>query len=357
MNEFQLQKLLRRHAGLSEAALADLNHEAVKTGSPLEDVVLRSGLLTRERLHEYLAQELGVPYVDLTNYLIEPEMLALVPAELARKHEAMPLFRVSGILTVAMANPDDIGALDELRRALKLNINPVLADSASLREAISQHYRPENASAISEAVVEIEADDALRYIESGDKAKSIEQLAGEAPVVRFVSTIMQQAAGDRASDIHIEPEENGLRVRIRVDGLLHEVGRFPAMLQPAVTSRIKILAGMDISDRRRAQDGRFDFAYEGRQIDVRTSTFPTAYGENVVMRLLDKTGGFLKLEDLGMGSTILDRFRTLIRQPHGIILVTGPTGSGKTTTLYSALNVINSRIPLSSTSPGRGIAR
>jgi type IV pilus assembly protein PilB len=342
MNEFQLQKLLRNHAGVTEAQLADLNHEAVKTERPLEEVVLRRGLLPRDRLYQLLSRELSVPYIDLANYITDPGLLNILPAELALRLRVVPLYQVGRTLTVAMANPEDIGALDELRRALGLDITPLLADPDAITDVVTEHYRDSKALATEGAAMDAEAGEALRYIEAEEAARSIEELAGEAPVVRFVNTLLEQAALDRASDIHIEPEESSLRVRVRTDGLLKETGRFPIRLHAAVASRVKILSSLDISDKRRPQDGRFDFTWRGRQVDVRVSTFPTVYGENLVLRLLDKTAGRFRLPDLGMRPDTASRFEAVIRQPHGIILVTGPTGSGKTTTLYAALNALNS---------------
>lgn len=342
MNEFQLQRLLRKHAGLTETQLADLNHEAVKTESTLEQVALRHGVLTRERLYELLSRELNVPYIDLANYMVQGELMDSIPADLARRLQIVPLFQVNNTMTVATATPEDIGALDELRHALNVEINTVLAAPEAIRATIQQHYGSDHSSEIDGAVVELEADEALRYIEAEHDAKSLEQLASEAPVVRFVNTILEQAVSDRASDIHVEPEQDNLRVRTRIDGVMRRTGEFPMRLHPAVVSRIKILSGMDISDKRRPQDGRFDIRANGRLLDIRVSTFPTVHGENVVMRLLDKTGGGIKLSELGLSPEVASHIDTTIRQPHGIILVTGPTGSGKSTTLYAFLNALNS---------------
>lgn len=341
MNEYQIQKLLRNHAGLGESELADLNHEAVKTESSLEQVVERRGLLPANRLYELLARELGLPYIDLANFIVEPELIQTVPADIARRLHVIPLYRVGNTLTIATATPEDVGAIDELRQQLKLDITSVLADPASLEHAVVEHYGRAQDASVNDAIVELEAGEAIRYLEREESARSIEELAGEAPVVRFVNTIVEQALIDHASDIHIEPEESGFRVRQRVDGMLHVAGDFPALLHAAVVSRVKILAGMDISDKRRPQDGRFDIRSGGRQLDVRVSTFPTVNGENLVLRLLDKTDGGLHLDRLGLAPGVADAFERMCRQPHGMILVTGPTGSGKSTTLYSVLNILN----------------
>ena len=314
----------------------------MKTESPLAEVILRRGVMPRDQLYRLLSNELNVPYIDLANYIVDPNLLGLIPTELAHRLQVVPLYQVGTTLSVAMASPDDIGALDELRHALGLEITPLLADPDAVHDVVVEHYRDGQALAVEDAAMDAEADEALRYIESEETKKSIEQLAGEAPVIRFVNSLLEQAASDRASDIHVEPEADVLRVRVRIDGLLKESGRFPLRLHTTVVSRIKILSGMDISDKRRAQDGRFDFSWRGRQVDVRVSTFPTIYGENLVMRLLDKTSGQLNLPDLGMSPETAAQFESAIRQPHGIILVTGPTGSGKTTTLYAVLGALNS---------------
>ena len=342
MNELRFHKLLRIHAGVSEAQLADLKREAVNAKCPLQEVILRRGLLTRDRLYQLLSRELNVPYVDIANFIVEPALLSAVPTVLAHRLQAVPLYRIDDVLTVAMADPDDIGALDELHQALGIEINPTLADPEAVRDCVNEHYKSAKIRAVEGAATDAEADDALRYIESEETEKSAEQLAGEAPIVRFVNAMLERAASDRASDIHVEPEADILRVRVRVDGLLRESGQFPFRLHAPTVSRVKIISNMDISDKRRAQDGRFDFSWHGRQVDVRVSTFPTIYGENLVMRLLDKTSGQLKLPDLGMNPDMAVQFENAIRQPHGIILVTGPTGSGKTTTLYAVLGALNS---------------
>jgi type IV pilus assembly protein PilB len=342
LNQPRLHKLLRNHAGITEALLADLNLEAANTKRPLMEVVVRRGLLTQERFYQLLSRELNIPFVDVTNYVVDPALISIIPTETAHRLQVVPLYRIGDALTVATADPEHIGALDELHHALGLQINPMLADPEAVREVINEYYQSTRPLVIEGAATDAEADDVLRYIESEATEKSAEQLASEAPIVRFVNAMLERAASDRASDIHVEPEADLLRVRLRVDGLLKESGRFPLRLHAPIVSRVKILSGMDISDRRRAQDGRFDFTWRSRQVDVRVSTFPTIFGENLVMRLLDKTSGQLKLPDLGMSPDMAAHFENAIGQPHGIILVTGPTGSGKTTTLYAVLGALNS---------------
>jgi type IV pilus assembly protein PilB len=342
MDESRLDKLLHSQTGITEAQLADLKREAANTKCPFPEVIVRRGVLTQDRLYQLLSRELNVPYVDVANYVVDPALISTIPAETAHRLQVVPLYQIGDTLTVAMADPDHIGALDELHHALGLQINPTLADPEAVRDVINEYYQTTKTLAVEGAATDAEADDVLRYIESEKTEKSAEQLASEAPIVRFVNAMLERAATDRASDIHVEPEADLLRVRFRVDGLLKESGRFPLRLHAPIVSRVKILSGMDISDRRRAQDGRFDFTWRGRQVDVRVSTFPTVYGENLVMRLLNKTSGQLRLPDLGMSPDTALKFENAINQPHGIILVTGPTGSGKTTTLYAVLGALNS---------------
>ncbi len=342
LNSFRLQELLRKHLELSGPQLAELNAEAVRTNENLEQVVTRRGLLTRRQLQELTAQQLGVPCVDVSTHLIDPELLNLVPAELARRYQMVPLFQINGTLTIAMANPEDIAALDELHQTLRMQINPALADPDALRTAVEQSYPLQPDTHAGASAIADEVDEALRSIESEDEDKPLEELASEAPVVRLVNSLLERAVAGRASDIHIEPDENAMRIRFRIDGILKETDELPPHLHPVVTSRVKIIAGLDISEKRRPQDGKVEVRIGGRPIDIRVSSFPTVYGENLVLRILDKTKGPMGIQEMGMDPEVTASFRDLISRPHGILLVTGPTGSGKTTTLCAVLNAINS---------------
>jgi len=271
------------------------------------------------------------PTVDLSSYSIDPAVLELVPAAAAEKYKLIPLFKLGDKLTVAMAEPRNIMALDEVRRVTKMDLSVVKADLPDIKAAIAEYY---GISGVIESVIK----DYKPPV--GASAKMDAPI--QAPIMKLVDVIISQAIKERASDIHIEPEAKDVRIRYRVDGVLHKELNLPLHMMAPVVSRIKVLSGMNIAETRVPQDGRFEIKQEGRAIDLRISTFPTSYGEKAVLRILDKSSMSYKLEDIGFEPKNLERFRKVIKKPHGIILVTGPTGSGKTTTLYAALTEINS---------------
>jgi len=275
----------------------------------------------------------SVPEVDLAGYSIDASVIPSVPASLAEKYNLMPLFKAGKNLTVAMSDPKNVLALDELRTASGMEISVVKSNEKQIKEAISEYY---GISAVIEDVVK-------NYKPIGE-AKKVKVIGEEAaPIVKLVNVLITQALRERASDIHIEPEHNDVRVRFRVDGVLHEESVMPQFMSAPLVSRIKVLAGMDIAENRVPQDGRFEIKESGRSIDFRISTFPSAYGEKVVIRILDKGSMLYGLTDIGFSEENYKKFLGLIHKPHGIILITGPTGSGKTTTLYAALGEINSK--------------
>lgn len=343
LNEAKLTEILRHQYGLTDSLIAEMKQEAQNSGLSLEEIILhRMVVPNREALYASYANELNIPYIDLENYSPDPQAIAAVPAELARKHKIFPLLQLNSTLIIATATPEDIALLDELNRKLQLEISPALASPEAIEKAITQYYEPETLPPqIDSDLINIEAEKTLNIFHLDQENVPLEELAKQAPVVRFVNTLLEQSIAKRASDIHIEPEENDLLIRIRIDGLLQKEGRFSLNLHPLITSRIKLLAGMDISEKRKPQDGQMEFKDGSRRIDIRVSSFPSIYGENLVLRLLNKSSGPLKLPDLGMDEQLIQTFQNLIHQPHGIILVTGPTGSGKTTTLYAILNELN----------------
>lgn len=320
--------------------LKKAKEEAERTKESLRHVLVRLGMVDEDAIISFIEEQMGIPRIDFSNYIIDLKVIDLIPESLARKYLLMPLFKIGDTLTIAMVDPMDIFAIDEVRLKTKCEVEPVIAAEKDLLKVFEQYY---GSRGTMEDIVKSIDKEKLGLKEGVEpELKTLEGLVEEAPVVKLVNLIIMEAIKAGASDIHVEPEENSLRTRYRVDGVLHETTTPPKHLQSAVISRIKILSGMDIAERRVPQDGRFQLKVEGRQIDCRVSTIPTVYGENVVMRLLDLTNVLLGLKDLGFSADVLKSYEKLIHKPYGIILVTGPTGSGKTTTLYSSLSIINS---------------
>lgn len=335
-----VEQVLLEHSLITEEQLKKIKEDSKKKGISAGKLLVRSGAVSEDDYAQALSEALEVPYIDLNNYLVDAGTLKLIPESIARKHKVIPIFKIGDTLTLAMADPKDIMAIDDLARRSKCEIEPVLSSQASIVSSIDQYYG-----------VTGSVDEVLKDIDKGIEKKSphveldskkLAEMAEEAPVIKLVNLIIMQAVNDRASDIHIEPEESVLKVRFRVDGVLHEMFSPPKHLEAALLSRVKILAKIDISEKRKPQDGRFDIKVENRNIDLRVSTFPTIYGENIVIRILDKGAILVDMDKLGFSKDTKKQFEALIKRPHGIMLVTGPTGSGKTTTLYSALITIDS---------------
>ncbi|MFQ6113161.1 MAG: GspE/PulE family protein [bacterium] len=304
-------------------------------------ILIQKGMANSKELFVCLADYHSVPFIELQDYSIDPEVLEIVPKELAYKYKVFPLFKIEGNLMVTMVNPGNVHVIDTLHRETGYDIEPAVSPEKDILDALESHYglSDELNYSYDEVIENIEAEKPKE--EETTSAEKLKQLSAEAPVVKLVNLIITQAVLDRASDIHIEPEEKSLRVRYRIDGILHETLSPPKHLQAAIISRIKILAELDIAESRIPQDGRFQITLNDRQIDLRVSTLPTVYGENVVLRILDKSSLMLNLEELGFAEDLLKEFEEMLSCSYGIILVSGPTGSGKTTTLYSALQSIN----------------
>ncbi|MFL6655042.1 MAG: GspE/PulE family protein [Sulfurifustis sp.] len=315
------------------AALA----EQKKTGRKLGRVLIENGHLTEDQLLAFLSQQLQVPHIDLRRYNYKPDVVRLLPETHARRFRAIVLDDNAEGLLVGMADPTDIFAYDEISRALRRPLRLAVVKESDLLATIDRVYR--RTEEITGLAHELEQELSATTVDIGELAAA-EGLA-DAPVVKLLQTMFEDAVQVQASDIHIEPDERELRIRFRLDGVLRVQTTADRRIAAAVVSRLKLMAGLDISEKRLPQDGRLNVRVRDKNVDVRMSTMPVQYGESVVMRLLNQASGILKLEHLGMPPVMLKRFRDLIHAPNGMVLVTGPTGSGKTTTLYAALSELN----------------
>jgi type IV pilus assembly protein PilB len=312
--------------------------ESEKTGESLGHVLSRLGMVGAEQILSYYVEQCQIPRADLSK--IDPQTIHLIPETTARRYHLVPLQKKNNKLTIAMSDPLNIIVSDEIKFRTGMEIEIMVAADAEINKAINQFYVVVHGT-VGEIVKSIDLKTVAVGEEEADLSR-LQSLAEEAPVIKLVNTFINQAFRDRASDLHIEPDENVLRIRYRIDGVLYDVATLPKYLQPAIISRAKIMSDMNIAVKRAPQDGRFQINIEGNPIDVRASTFPTIFGENMVMRLLDARSVMIGLEEVGFSPADLTRFQGLLKSPYGIILVTGPTGSGKTTTLYSALSTLNS---------------
>lgn len=335
--KIRLGDLLVKAQVISQAQLEQALIEQQRTGRRLGRVLVDLNYLTEQRLLDVLSQQLNIPYINLNHYQFIPELVQRLPEVQARRFRVLLLAEQDQGYLLAMADPTDLQALDDLQRILKKPLHQAVVREPDLLRAIDRLYRrtQEIESLAGELSSELDANDfdLGRLISSNDLS--------DAPVVKLLRNIFEDAVQMQASDIHIEPDESVLRIRQRVDGVLHEQVYREARIAPAVVLRLKLMAGLDIAEKRLPQDGRFQIKIKNRPIDVRLATMPVQFGESVVMRLLDQSGGLLDLDKIGMPDLILAQLRLALQRPHGLILVTGPTGSGKTTTLYGALNQLN----------------
>jgi len=311
---------------------------------PVTTAVKELGFADRNRISEVLAEHFGLRSIDLATVDIAKDVLSLIPHSVARRYKVVPLEKRDETLVVAIADPLNLNSIDSLRLLLKLNIEVVIADADDIQKSIERHYGAEE-EAVAKMLEEISSGD-IKFIREDGKAVTAEEQeqeadAEEAPVIKLVSLLIMEAFRHRASDIHLEPLGRKFRIRYRIDGYCHEVEGPPRKLQGSVLSRVKIMAGMDIAEKRLPQDGRILIKVLGREIDLRVSALPGSHGESIVLRILDKEGLLLGLVELGFSSEDQKTYERLIQLPHGVLLITGPTGSGKTTTLYACLNYIN----------------
>jgi len=337
----RLGELLVREKMISLQQLQEAQTEAKRTGRRLGVALSRLGYVNDQDLTQFLARQYSLPSINLNDFEIDGDVLKLVPKEVAMKHMVVPVNRAGATLIVAMSDPSNIFAIDELKFLTQYNIEPVVAAEAAIEESIRRYYDkgPDLGAMVDEFGDNVEFEDVA---ESDLNIVDLENQAGEAPVIKLCNAILLSAIKKTASDIHVEPYEKFFRVRFRVDGILHEEMRPPLKMRNAITSRLKIMASLDIAERRLPQDGRIKLKIgKDKEMDFRVSCLPTLYGEKIVMRLLDKSQLQLDMTKLGFEAAPLEHFKEAIRKPYGMVLVTGPTGSGKTTTLYSALSELN----------------
>jgi type IV pilus assembly protein PilB len=342
MAQRKLGQILVDLGYLSEDQLWDvLEAQKQSAGEVIGQVATRMGLVTEAQVVEALAEQWGMPVVNLAETTIPPKALELVPQTMAELYKIMPISLKDDVLTVAMADPQNVQALDDLRNFLGCEVRGAVSNTSDVEASISRHYADREDS-IEDVIGEMEA--AFGESPEGrvrEHTLDESELADAAPIRKLLNMILLLAIKDQASDIHFEPFEDEFKVRVKADGMLYEMVPPPRHLANAIVSRIKVMSNLDIAERRLPQDGRIELSVGGNPVDLRVSVLPTIFGESVVMRVLDRTVVQLDLNKIGMDPNILSKFRKVIRRPNGIVLVTGPTGSGKTTTLYSALNELN----------------
>ncbi|MDD5091084.1 MAG: ATPase, T2SS/T4P/T4SS family, partial [Candidatus Wallbacteria bacterium] len=301
----------------------------------LGQVLVELDFVKEEDILEVLSKQLGVPRINLAEYEIQKNVLELVPPKIAQKHELVPLFRDGKRLTIAMADPLNVFVIDQLQYMTGLTVEIVISSQEEIMTAIQRGYGV--VRDMDDVADEFQGGDETPEETAEDGFKDIEE---DNPIVKFVDLLIKEAVKERASDIHVEPEEKSLRIRYRIDGVLHQVKNVPNKVKNAILSRIKIISGMDIAEKRLPQDGRIAIKVGGKEIDLRISSLPTAWGEKIVMRILDKSSVMIGIEKLGFLENQLKLYQRALKEPNGIILLTGPTGSGKTSTLYAGLNFI-----------------
>src|SRR6266550_5524976 len=332
-----------------QSLIDDLQYEEVlaefkRSGKPVLQILQDFGVMDLDTVLQVMADHLGTKVVSFRELDLSPQLVQSIPANTARMYECLPLNLDNGTLQLALVDPLNPARIDELGFLIKKDLQLVIADPGAIQKAIEKFY-PEDNESVSDILKELGEDKEIAReaseAEATDDAKLVESLANDAPIVRFVNLVVFQAVQDRASDIHFEPFETEFRIRYRVDGALYEMSPPPKHLALPVTSRIKVMANLNISEKRMPQDGRINFSMGNRQVDMRVSTLPTQFGESIVLRVLDRSAVNLEIESLGFPKYLYDYVLDVISRPNGIFIVTGPTGCGKTTTLYSCLRRVN----------------
>ena len=336
-----LAKLLVESGQVTKEEMQAALREASATGRKLGEILSELGLVTEEDLIRAMAEEIGLEFIDLNDFAIDLKAIQSIPEAMAKRHQILAIGYRNGVPIIALANPSNVFAMDDLRTVLGRDIVTVVSSPRQITDYISRMYRHDKEAsdaATRAAASQTKADTATEKIELTD----LHAVTDDAPIVKYVNLILRQALQERASDVHIEPTADDLRVRFRIDGVLHDVTRSPKAIQGGVTTRLKVMADLDIAEHRVPQDGRISLNAGSREVDLRVATLPTVHGEKVVMRILDKSNAMLDLGDLGFLPEVQNRYKESYRKPYGTIRITGPTGSGKSTTLYATLNVLNS---------------
>jgi type IV pilus assembly protein PilB len=338
-----LLSLVREQGLIDDLQYEEVASELKRSGAPVVQLLQDFGIMKLDDILHVVATNLGTEVVSLRGREFSPDLLKTIPANVARMYHCMPVALKNGTLQVALADPLDPAHADEVGFASKRDVQVVVADPAEIEKAVDRHYGQEEAGDISQILKELgsDADIAREVSEATDDAKLEENLANQAPIVKFVNLVLFQAIQDRASDIHFEPFETEFRIRYRVDGALYEMSPPPKHLALPVISRLKVMSNLNISEKRVPQDGRINYMVANRQVDLRVSTLPTIFGESVVLRVLDRASVNLDIATLGFPKYLHDYVTEAIQRPNGILIVTGPTGSGKTTTLYSCMRQVN----------------
>ncbi len=329
----QLGDILVTQGLISSDQLEKALLEQRNAGHSLGRVLIDLGMLTESQVVQALAAQIGMRFVDLSEVTMDGAALSKVPGVVCRRHSAIPIGFENGRLVVAMSDPANVFAIDDIRSASGMTVVPVVATRTDVQGALDRHYRADGE--LDELTTAIDGD------EEDEDLASIREVVEDAPIVKFVNLLITQGIQDRASDIHLEPTEYDLRVRFRIDGVLHEVMRSPKSIQSGVISRLKIMSDINIAERRIPQDGRLSVSTNGQKVDLRVATLPTVWGEKIVLRILDNSTAMLDLADLGFRDFNYERYSASFGKPYGMILVVGPTGSGKSTTLYATVNILN----------------
>jgi len=340
MAQRKLGQILVDLGYLTDDQLWDVLEEQKQSSGLIGQVAIRLGAVTEAQVTEALAEQWGMPVINLAETNIPPQVLELVPQTMAEIYKIMPVSLRNDVLTVAMADPQNVAALDDLRNFLGNEVRGAVSSLADVEEAIARYYADREES-IEDIMDELHKDEDDDNGPKGYDLSSEDEFSDAAPIKKLLNMVILLAIRDQASDIHFEPFEDEFKIRVKADGILYEMVPPPRHLANAIVSRIKVMANLDIAERRLPQDGRIELNVGGNPVDLRVSVLPVLFGEAVVMRVLDRTVVALDLNKIGMDPAILEKFRRMIKSPNGIVLVTGPTGSGKTTTLYSALNELN----------------